>query len=388
MRLYNTALDAIIPKTTNETRLSVMNIQVNQLGYTPAMRKIALLRGDLSSEMQIKNAAGETVLTVPVSSQRTQLWEDDLATVDFSALTAPGTYTLHCGGESSHPFVIASAPYAQCLTALVDMLYLQRCGDDLKPEAGCFAHPACHTDMARVYGTDEWVDTTGGWHDAGDYGRYIVPAAKTVADLLLAWQWNAEAFIPGLTRLPEEARWELEWMLKLQRADGAVYHKVSCASFCGMIMPHEEKEELILSPVSTTATGDFAAVMAMASRFYQAMDPAFAQRTKEAAIRAWDFLAASEPILFQNPEGIHTGGYGDRNDADERLWAAVELALTCNCEPYLSNAAKLMAEADRNYAALGWADVRGYAAIEGIRLPGETGDTCRRWTLRETNRLL
>ena len=365
-----------------------MNIQVNQLGYTPAMQKIALLRGDLAAEMQVKNETGYVVLTLPVDSQRTRLWEDDLAAVDFSALTQPGTYTLHCGSESSYPFVIAENPYAKCLTALVDMLYLQRCGDDLGPEAGCFAHPACHTGMARVYGTDEWVDTTGGWHDAGDYGRYIVPAAKTVADLLLAWQWNSDAFVSGMTRLPEEARWELEWMLKLQRADGAVYHKVSCASFCGMIMPHEEKDELILSPVSTTATGDFAAVMAMASRFYRAIDPDFAQRIQLAAIRAWNFLEASEPILFRNPEGIHTGGYGDRTDADERLWAAVELALTLGCEPYLSKAAQMMADADRNYAALGWGDMRGYAALEGMLLPGETGELCRNWMLTETDRLL
>jgi endoglucanase len=45
-----------------------------------------------------------------------------------------------------------------------------------------------------------------------------------------------------------------------------------------MIMPHEEKEELIVSPVSTTATGDFAACMAMASRFYADIDADFAAR--------------------------------------------------------------------------------------------------------------
>ena len=72
-----------------------MNIQVNQLGYTPAMQKIALLRGDLAAEMQVKNETGNVVLTLPVDSQRTQLWEDDLVAVDFSALTQPGTYTLH-----------------------------------------------------------------------------------------------------------------------------------------------------------------------------------------------------------------------------------------------------------------------------------------------------
>lgn len=364
-----------------------MNIQINQLGYTPSMRKVALMRGELDNKLLVKDAAGETVLTVPVSTERTTLWGDELVTADFSALIRPGVYTLACGNERSYPFEIAETPYTACLTALVDMLYYQRCGDDLKPETGCFAHPACHTGLARVYGTDELVETSGGWHDAGDYGRYIVPGAKTVADMLLAWQWNKDAFVPGLTELLDEARWELQWMLKLQRADGGVYHKVSCASFCGMIMPHEEKEELILSPVSTTATGDFAACMAMAARYYANTDSAFAEQMKQAAIRAWDFLAKNEPILFRNPEGIHTGGYGDRSDEDERLWAAIELAITCG-EPYLTIAAEKLNAIDRHAAPLGWGDMCGYCAIEGLTLPGEAGKRCRRWVLREADRLL
>lgn len=365
-----------------------MNIQINQLGYTPKMKKTALLRGPLADEMQVKNAAGETVLTVPVDQGRTELWGDSLAAVDFSALSMEGTYTLHCGDACSYPFVVTESPYKACLAALVDMLYYQRCGCDLGPETGVFAHPACHTGMARVYGTEELVEVSGGWHDAGDYGRYIVPAAKTVADVLLAWQWNPAAFVQGITPVLDEVRWELEWMLKMQRADGAVYHKVTCASFCGMVMPHEETEALILSPVSTTATADFAAAMAMASRFYQSVDAAFAQQMKEAALQAWAFIADNDPILFRNPEGIRTGGYGDGYDGDERLWAAVELALTCGGDSYPKAAREWLAVIDQNSAPLGWADMRGYAAIEGMQLPGEAGENCRRWVRKEADRLL
>ena len=256
-----------------------MNILINQLGYTPEMQKTAVLRGKLTDRMDVLDEAGQVVLTVPVSAPATDIWGDRVVLANFSALTAPGTYTLRCGEERSHPFLVAEKPYAACLTALVDMFYYQRCGDDLDARAGVFAHPACHTGLARVYGTEERMDVHGGWHDAGDFGRYIVPAAKAVADLLLAWQWHPAAFAhPGLTPLLDETRWELEWMLRMQRADGGVYHKVSCAHFCAMIMPQEETEELILSPVSTTATGDFAACMAMASRFYADIDADFAAR--------------------------------------------------------------------------------------------------------------
>ncbi|MBQ7865557.1 MAG: glycoside hydrolase family 9 protein [Clostridia bacterium] len=366
-----------------------MNIQINQLGYTPGMTKTAVLRGKLGSEMSAVNAAGETVLTLPVNGERTDIWEDEVAVVDFSALKAEGVYTLRCGEENSYPFPVTAKPYDACLNALVDMFYYQRCGGEVDARAGVHAHAACHIGMARVHGSDETMEVSGGWHDAGDYGRYIVPAAKAVADLLLGWQWNPAAFAhPNLTELLPEVRWELEWMLKMQRADGAVYHKVSCATFCGMIMPEEEQEELIVSPISTTATGDFAASMAMASRFYQEIDPAFAQRMKDAAVRAWDWLTEAEPIMFRNPEGIRTGGYGDRSDADERLWAAVELAITCGDEKYHTYAAKAIAEENRTLVSLGWGNVSGYAALEGMQLEGELGDICRQWVVDAAQQLL
>lgn len=366
-----------------------MNIQVNQLGYTSGMQKIAVLRGKLASVMEIVNEAGQTVMALPVTDERTEIWGDQVVQVDFTALDAPGRYTLRCGEESSYPFVIADVPYQACLTAMVDMFYYQRCGCDLDDRVGVFAHPACHTGLARVYGTQERLEVSGGWHDAGDFGRYIVPAAKAVADLLLAWQWNPAAFAqPGMTPILDEARWELEWMLKMQRPDGGVYHKVSCAHFCAMIMPHEETEELIISPVSTTATGDFAACMAMASRYYADIDADFAARMKVAARRAWDFLQGSEPILFRNPEGVTTGGYGDRSDEDERLWAHVEMALTFGEDKYRVAAEKGIRQADHRWASLGWGDMRGYAALSGMQLGGEVAEGCRQWVVDAADAML
>ena len=370
------------PGAESEAFYIMMNIQINQLGYTGDMQKIAVMRGRLADRLEVLDASGRAVMELPVMAQAEEIWGDQVALADFSPLCQPGEYTLRCGEEQSYPFVIAAQPYQACLTALVDMFYYQRCGCEVDARAGVFAHPACHAAPARVWDTREYRDVHGGWHDAGDFGRYIVPAAKAAADLLLAWQWNPAAFAsPGLTELREEVRWELEWMLRMQREDGGVYHKVSCASFCGMIMPHEEKEELVISPVSTTATGDFAACMALASRFYRALDADFAHQMAEAARRAWDFMQAHEPMLFTNPQGISTGGYGDRSDADERLWAHVELALTFGEEKYLRAAEEAIRRAEKDRAPLGWGDMRGYAALSGMALPGEMARVCREWVI-------
>ena len=118
-----------------------MNIQINQLGYTPTMTKTAVLRGKLGNELLVLNAAGEAVLTLPVKADRMNIWEDEVAVVDFSALKAEGVYTLRCGEESSHSFPVVAKPYAACLNALVDMFYYQRCGGEVDARAGVHAHP-------------------------------------------------------------------------------------------------------------------------------------------------------------------------------------------------------------------------------------------------------
>ena len=52
----------------------------------------------------------------------------------------------------------------------------------------------CHTGIAEVYGTGEKKNVQGGWHDAGDYGRYVVAGTKAVMDLLLAYKKCPEKF--------------------------------------------------------------------------------------------------------------------------------------------------------------------------------------------------
>ncbi len=262
---------------------------------------------------------------------------------DFSGITEPGMYRIEVTSGERHyesaPFRIGADVYSDVEKAVVHMLYLQRCGSELPEEyAGAFAHPACHTGEALVYGTEETRDVSGGWHDAGDYGRYVVSGAKAAADLMLACtEFGMDGDDLGLPEsgnqvpdLLDEVRYELEWMMKMQDPQtGGVHHKVTCAAFPGEVMPQEETEQLILSPISTAATGDFAAVMAKASRLYTAYDPEFASQAYQAALRAWDYVKnLNDSTGFVNPEEITTGEYPDRGTGDEIFWAAAELYLS------------------------------------------------------------
>ena len=249
------------------------------------------------------------------------------------------------------------------------MFYLQRCGVVLdSARAGVFSHPACHTAPARVFRTDSFLQVSGGWHDAGDYGRYVVPACKAVADLLLAFRAAPEAFgddwdIPesgnGVADVLDEVRFELEWLLKMQRDDGGVYHKVTCAYFPDIAAnPQEETADLFVFPVSTAATGDFAAILAMAAPLYESIDRTFSKKCLRASINAYEFLKHSKQLPFHNPSGVVTGEYGDECDADERYFAACALYQATGQAYYLTDASALYQSG--RAANFGWADVGGY----------------------------
>lgn len=317
----------------------VQSINLNQIGFLPDAEKVAVLNGDaISTKATVVDAASGSVVyegDVESASFNDATGRDE-ARFDFSSFTTPGTYKIVSGEFESFEFKIAEDVYDEAFDATLRMFYLQRCGVELTADlAGDHAHPECHTGAATIYGTEETIDVSGGWHDAGDYGRYVVSGAKGAADLMLAYSLYPNAFddelgIPesgnGIPDVLDEVKFELNWLFKMQAPDGGVYHKVTCANFPGFVMPEAETEELIVTPVSTTATGDFAAVMAMASYIYADIDPDFATACYDAAVKAAEYLDAHPDFEGAvNPDGIVTGEYPDTNDKDERCWAYAEL---------------------------------------------------------------
>lgn len=369
-----------------EAAVETPNIQINQIGYRPDDTKLAVFCGDdLDTEFHVVDAkSGESVFDGKVGTAAVNKnTKTNEAVADFSAFKTPGTYKItgdKCG--ESFEFVIGDGIYADALKDAVRMLYVQRCGSELTEDlAGDFAHPACHTGEAVIYGTNNKIDVSGGWHDAGDYGRYTVSGAKAVADLLLAYQKYPEAFgddfdIPesgnGVSDVLDEARYELEWLLKMQASDGGVYHKVTCANFPETVMPEEEVDQLIVLPVSTTATGDFAAVMAMAYEVYADVDSAFADTCLTAAKKAAAYLDNNENQAFTNPEDVVTGEYPDNFDEDERFWAYAELLKATKDEAYEKAVEGI--DLDKVKYGLGWADV-GYYGAYAYLTSGATDST-------------
>lgn len=349
------------------------DILINQVGYLPDAIKQATFRGDtIGTEFDVVDTTtGEKVFTGKISdSFQNETSDETAATGDFTSVTAPGSYKIVSEGcGESYEFEIAEDVYDKLLEDTTRMFYLQRCGMELTEAcAGDFAHPICHSEKAKHYKTGEIIDVSGGWHDAGDYGRYVAPGAMAAAQLMLAYEKNPNVFtdqtnIPesgnGVPDILDEVKYELDWMQKMQDANGGVYHKVTCANFPGTVMPQEETEELLIMPVSNTATGDFAGVMAMASRVYKDIDSSFSEQCLEASKKALAYLVENiDRGGFANPRDISTGEYPDTHDEDELLWALAELYKTTNDATYAEQIKALSLEDVRG--GLGWADMGFY----------------------------
>lgn len=359
-------------------------IKVNQIGYkTDDLKKVVITSDKAVSEFSVCKVSDNSVAyTGQFDSKAIESPSGDGTAYigNFSDFKEPGEYFVKVDGfENSYPFVIDDAVYEDVTKASVKMLYLQRCGCETTEElAGEFAHAECHNTKARIYGTDDFIEVNGGWHDAGDYGRYVVAGAKTVEDLLLAYEENESARgddydIPesgnGVPDVLDEARYELEFMLKMQNAEGGVYHKVTCAVFPeNNVRPEEETDELIVCPVSATATGDFAAVMAKASMIYKQYDAAFANKCLDASKKAYDYFLAHQYDNrngFVNPEDVVTGEYPDTKNSDEGLFAAVELFLATGDGVYADKVKELSTSSFKT--GLGWADMGTYAMYEYVK---------------------
>ncbi len=356
-----------------------VQVKVNQIGYKPDEAKTVVTTSPDDTKFKIVDA--ETEETVYVGEYEAEFKYDkytdkQIKKGDFTDFKETGRYKIISSpsGES-YEFSIGDDIYDDVYKDVVLMLYNQRCGCALDSSiSGSFAHEECHMQEATVYGDSSGAtyDVSGGWHDAGDYGRYVVPGAKTIQDLFLAYEnynYTADDLgIPesgnGTPDLLDEAKYELDWMLKMQdEATGGVYHKVTGYVFPENVLAVDETEEMILAPISYTATADFAAVMAKASVLYKDIDSEFAAKCLESSKKAYEYLVANpDPKSYANPDEISTGSYPDNYFEDELLWASAELYIATGEDLYKDATNSIMSDSYRT--GLGWASIGSYALYD------------------------
>ncbi len=359
---------------------------VNQAGYflDGPKRATIISSSEKPLAFTLADEAGRTVgegVTRPGGFDPTVGADTQIA--DFSAFRRAGDgYRIVVNGAQSVPFAVGRDVYSQLRIDALSWFYPQRSGiaidGDIAGEV--YARPAGHigegenkgdTDVSclggpvaeTLYGDwrcDYRLDVSGGWYDAGDNGKYSVNGAISAAQLLGAFERGrlftagASAMLGdslsniaengnGIPDVLDEARWELEFLLKMivpegQPLAGMVHHKIHDTAWTGIpLLPHMDAEERMLHRPSTAATLDLAAVAAQGARLYAPYDEDFSRKLLAAARKAW-LAAAANPVLYApSSDGMQGGGdYNDDDITDETYWAAAELFITTGEKRYLT----------------------------------------------------
>lgn len=364
-------------------------IHVNQVGYLPEYPKVAtVIAGKGAKEFKVVNAAtNKLVYKGMLSARRSDISSGDtVRQADFSAITAPGTYIVAVDGiGTSDPFKIENNVYNIPFIHTLRSFTLARCNTAVNDPITGLNYAASHEKYktAKVFFTDgvstagQVLDVSGGWYDAGDFGKYIPTAGVTVANLLLAYEAQPEKFKKGQMFFPEglppadtsstmpdvlvEMKYELDWMLKMQRPDGGVYLKTSGKYWPDLkTRPEEDVQNRYIYGLSTYGTAIFGATNAMAARIYEPYDPLYAKTLLDSAQKAFTFLKNHPEPIFRVDVNQNTGSgpyektkeNGQRtwlssvkkenptveipSDAEERIWIAAELFKTTGDKAYES----------------------------------------------------
>lgn len=340
---------------------SAPGVRVNQLGYLAHGPKWASVRTTESEPMSAQLHGPDGVVwegkSIVFGSDAAS--GDHLHWVEFSSYQGEGeALTLIVGREKSFPFQIAPNIYQALPFDALKYFYHNRSGIPIvMPYAvkQSFTRPAGHLSDTSVpcWNTQQCnysLDVSGGWYDAGDYGKYVVNGGISAWTLLALYErlehlsgtagrWGDGTLnIPesgnGIPDLLDEARYEVEFLLKMQVPEGEelagmAHHKIHDHTWSGLaIEPPEVADNRGLHPPSTAATLNLAAVAAQSARVFRQWDPAFASRCLASAQTAYQAALKHPDRLAPELDKQGGGPYADKFVSDEFFWAEAELFLS------------------------------------------------------------
>ena len=353
--MFNGAF-AAIPATHYAQENPDPAVHVDQVGYLTNYKKVAVVTEipEDITDFKITNAdTGATVFTGKLSAAKfDEMSQENIRTADFTSFNTPGTYRLWVGGIGSYKFKIGDNVYSVATVQNLRSFTLSRCNNPLEDSVTGLKIEKSHPQdkNAILYFSDELnkkgekFDMSGGWYDAGDYGKYTTTAAIASAELMMAYEAHPDHFTSGQLMFPKgvatnkkmpdlltEVKYELDWVQKMQRKDGSTFHKVAGTQWPShAISPDADTQDRYIYNTCSAATAMYGAALAMGARVYKSFDAKYSDQLLTNAKRAWEYLEKTPKSVYRTDEG-HDGGsgpYDDTNDIQERVWLAAELFKT------------------------------------------------------------
>ncbi len=364
--------------------IDVSPIKINNVGYRPNDIKCVYITKNAPS-FSVKKGGKEVFTDKFISAGIDADAGEEVFVGNFSGLTEPGKYTIEIKGiGTSQEFTISDNVYQSVVETVMNGMLFWRSGQSVHQSGIQYniGHPSdAH---CIIYNSDTTIDVFGGWYDAGgEFGKYVPTGAFSADLLLLTYQLYPDKFTDKQSTIPEagngiadildEARWELEFLLKMQKDNGSFRHKVSEVTFGNFRTPDTDTTQRYVYGISSQATADATAVLAHAAYIFNDVDNEFATKCLSAAENGWDWLIQHpDNIKFRNPNEVQTRRYNIDNDSACRLWAAINLYSATEARMYHDYIDKNFNKP--NYPELdiidiGWDEPYIIALVEYLLLP-------------------
>jgi endoglucanase len=395
-------------------------IVVDDFGYRPSAQKVAVVRTPVTgfdagdsfepggSYALVDAFSGEQVLTgapVPWNGGAEDSSSGDRASFfDFSSVSAPSAYYVLDTerGVRSPVFVVSADVYRDVLKHAVRTFFYQRagCAKDAAHAGAAWEDGASHLGPgqdgeARLFSAPNDASTardlSGGWYDAGDFNKYTNWAAEYVVDLLRAYRerpeiWSDDYGIPesgnGVPDVLDEAKWGLDWLVKMQNDDGSLLSIVGLASASP---PSAADGPSRYGSPSTSATLSGASAFALGATVFDALGgghAAYASELRTHAESAWQFANQNPTIVFLNNDaGSGSSGLGaGQQEVDDAGRRNKKLQAACHLFE-LTGGTEYRSFFDQNYAqtsfistgyTYGWDEFLQEALLHYTTLPDAT----------------
>ncbi|MER7245592.1 glycoside hydrolase family 9 protein [Kribbella sp. NPDC000426] len=345
---------------------TVTEVVVDQAGYSAGAFKLAhVVATGVLPDNTFQVLSGSTVVASGSMPDRGSTWGSRVYDIDFSTLTQAGTYTLRSNGVSSYSFTVSQNMWDGYKDEMMAFYRLQRSGESsadaypsgystVAPSAKAL-HGAGHLDDAASEDGSAHYDLTGGWYDAGDYGKYA-GNQWVGGEIALAYVRHATAPTlqfdnddNGVPDLVDEARFGSEYLIKWANAfAGALYD-----------VPHTggwQHPDAITDGISGTAddrrirnlgvggSAKAAGALAATARAIQAaLSGSHIAADKVADFTAFAAACQTAAVTFYNYAAAHpdgpVGSYATVGGLpNSMLWAEVELYLLTGNTAYQTSA--------------------------------------------------
>jgi endoglucanase len=367
IRFYKLLLIFILPIIMVSTKQAddISWIRINLLGYKPDNSKVAIwCSKEYKPVKTFQLVDAKTKKFVFTGSAGTPFGAYGPFTqtyrLNFSKFKKAGRYYLQAGGARSPEFEIGDEVYKGTADFCLRYMRQQRTG--FNP----FLKDSCHTrDGYVLYGEKAGIkdsthlDVVGGWHDATDYLQYSATSSNAVYHLLMAYRDAPTAFTDekqangldgknGIPDILDEARWGLDWLLKMHPKEDWLFNQIADdRDHISMRIPKldsqykrgyerpvyfingepQQRGKFMNNTTGASSTAaKFASAFALGSEIFSSIDKPYSEKLKQKTVSAYRYTFKKQGVT-QTVSVLSPYIYAEDNWVDDMELAAANQKL-------------------------------------------------------------